>query len=193
MPNGKVGTGLRKPYVALYSNNGTTVTHTSGRPLGRITAFSADIETGEDNEFHADDVVAEVAPQRFRSGTLSITIDGLLKETAQLILGLATPDQDGTLHYGDSTTPPYMTFGVMRRYVSGGVESFTGIVFTKIRFASPNEEGATQEEEIDWQTQALEATILRDDTAGHDWKLTNDFDTEAEAEAWIKSKLDITP
>lgn len=35
MANGKVITGYSKPYVALYNNNGGTITYTSGMPLAR--------------------------------------------------------------------------------------------------------------------------------------------------------------
>ena len=50
---------------------------------------------------------------------------------------------------------------------------------------------ATHEATIDWQTQELTSTIMRDDTAAANWKYISEegMDTEAEAETAIKAFL----
>ncbi|MBO7206919.1 MAG: hypothetical protein J6W10_04830, partial [Kiritimatiellae bacterium] len=49
---------------------------------------------------------------------------------------------------------------------------------------------ATQEDSIDWQTQSLEATIMRDDSSDHNWKYVGAGQaTEAAAAALIAAKL----
>ena len=74
-----------------------------------------------------------------------------------------------------------------------GATKWVAIVLPKIQFQNSGDAATTQGESIEWQTQELSANILRDDTALHEWKrLTTPLDSEAEAEAAIKSYLGIT-
>ena len=75
-----------------------------------------------------------------------------------------------------------------------GKTQYWPLILPKIRMSIPSEEMATQEESIDWQTQELSATVLRDDTAANNWKYLSaaGMDTEAEAEAAVKAFLNIT-
>lgn len=98
---GKVCTGFSKPYVALYSHDGTTITYTSGRVLARGVDVSIEPETSDDNAFYADNVQAENDAGTFTGGTLNLTVDGLLQEAEKLIMGLPTPDAKGWMSYGN--------------------------------------------------------------------------------------------
>ena len=60
----------------------------------------------------------------------------------------------------------------------------------KTKFAIPEEERATQEDEIDWQTTTLSATLMRDDTEDQAWRYRGeDFTTEAAAEEALQEFL----
>ena len=77
--------------------------------------------------------------------------------------------------------------------MSGGVESFSPVVLTKARFQVPSTNAATQEDQIDWQTQELTADLMRDDSVGKVWKkVVADVSTEAEGIEILKSILKIT-
>lgn len=192
MADGKVITGYSNPFVALYQESNGTVTYSGGRKLARGVDVSTDITTTEDNKFYADNVVAESAKRKFASGTLNLTVDGLLAEAERMIHGLPAADTNGFTHYGDEATYPYCGFGCVIRYQSDGVESYTAFVLRKIRFSQSGTSAATQQEDVDWQTQALSAEIMRDDTATHDWKYqAEDLETEAAAIAKVKSALNI--
>lgn len=196
---GKVCTGFSLPYVAKYASSGVSVTYSEGRKLARGVSVDLDIETFEDNIFYADNVEAESAPAKFRSGTVNLTVDGLIRAAENLILGLPDPTTvtvgSNTVNmydYGDDMEIPYVGIGYIARYMSGGVESFVPTILTKARFAQFSPSAATQEEEIDWQTQDISATLMRDDTEKHNWKRVGaDQATEAEAEAVIKAVLNI--
>ena len=58
--------------------------------------------------------------------------------------------------------------------------------------ADPADAATTQGESIEWQVPELSATIMRDDSATHMWKREATFTTEAQAEAYIKARLNIT-
>ncbi len=190
---GKVLTGFSLPYVALYAHSGTTVSYSSGQKLARGVSVSIEPESGDENNFYADNIAAESSPGVFTNGTVTLTVDGLLAAAEKLIMGLPTADQQGFMHYGDSMEIPYVGIGFVCRYQSDCVVTYTPVILRKCRFTSPGTEANTQEEEIDWQTQELSAAILRDDSATHDWKYVGgDEVSEAAAEAKIKTAFSIS-
>lgn len=192
MTNGQVVTGFSKPYVAVYTNDGTDVTYTDGQILARGVSVSLDVESSDDNNFYADNITAETAAGTFTSGSVTLTVDGLKAEAEKLLVGLPDADDDGFVAYGASQSIPYVGVGFVVRVQSGGVVSYVPIVLPKVVFNNPSLEAATQEDEIDWQTQELEGTILRDDTTETAWKYRGEnFATESLAEAAIKTKLQI--
>lgn len=193
--DGKVITGFSQPYVALYSASGTTVTYTSGQKLARGVSVNIAPEASDDNTFYADNIAAETVGGRFTGGTVTLTVDGLLIAAEKLIMGIPTPTgttSDWT-DYGDNMTIPYVGIGFVVRYMSDNTEYFTPVVLTKTRFNVGGLDAKTQEEEIDWQTTELTATILRNDEANHVWKkIGADQTTEAAAVAKIKTLFSIT-
>lgn len=190
MANGRITTGLSKMYVATYAESGGTVSYSGTSILARAVSATMDITSADDNNFYADNILAESAAGQFGGGTLTLTVDGLLSTQEKLILGLPTADGDGWTAYGDNMTIPYVGVGFVIRYMSDGVTSYVPVVLTKVKFNQPSISANTQEAEIDWQTQELTATILRDDTSNHVWmKKCAAESTEAAAAAKITALL----
>ena len=196
MANGRVITGFSKPYVAEYAtteqSGSIILSYSNGQILARGVSVSMFVESSDDNKFYADNIIAETAVGSFGSGELTLTVDGLLDAATKLILGLPAADGDGWTHYGDSMSIPYVGVGFIVRYMSSGATSYVPVVLHKCKFAVPNIDAATQEESIDFQTQELSATVLRDDTANHEWRVVGTaVTTETLAENAIKSYLSI--
>jgi phi13 family phage major tail protein len=190
MEAGRVTTGFSKPYVALYNNVGTTVTYTGLRRLARGVNVNISPESADDNKFYADNIEAESAAGQFAGGNVDLTVDGLYTDAERFIQGLPAPGADGWTNYGNDQVIPYMGLGFIVRYMSGGVTSYQPMLLTKVKFNTPGTEAATQEDEIDWQTQSLSASISRDDTTKQNWRsLGASFATEAEAELALKVKM----
>ena len=111
----------------------------------------------------------------------------------QLIMGIPEADAQGFIHYGENLTIPYVGVGFICRYMEDGVTSYVPYILTKCRFVTPGVDAQTATETIEWQTQEITATLLRDDTQNHDWKLVGtEQTTEALAEAKIKAIFNIT-
>lgn len=205
-----VTTGFSKPYVAKYANTGGTTSYSGGLLLGRGVDVTSEIDAADDNNFYADNVIAETESTQFTSGNLTVTVDGLGNDAATLILGLPAPvalqvgeslvkgEPPGKSvqmqHYGKALNAPYVGFGYVRRVMYQGTTSYIPIIHPKVKFSLPSDSAATQQDAIDWQTQELSATLMRDDTANADWKIeaAELLDTEEEAEAVIKQVLNIT-
>ena len=187
---GRVTTGFSKPWVALYSNIGTTVTFSNLMRFARGVNVTINPESADDNKFYADNVEAESAAGQFAGGTVDLTVDGCFTAAERLIQGLPLPGADGWIDYGNNQNVPYVGLGFIVRYMSDGVTSYQPMVLPKVKFNTLSTEAATQEDEIDWQTQSLTATISRDDTSVQRWKILGDsFATEAEAELALKIKM----
>ena len=194
MAVGRVCTGFSLPYIAKYAATGGTITYSDVQKLARGVSVSIEPESSDSNNFYADNVLAESVTGTFTGGTATVTVDGLLTAAEALIMGLpesTTVNTVEVLQYGDSANPPYLGFGFLARYMSDGVTTYVPHVLTKVKFQIPSTEANTQEDEIDWQTQELTATVMRDDSAAHNWKMigATDYSTEAEAEAALKKLL----
>lgn len=193
---GKVCTGFSLPYVAEYSASGGTVSYSNGMKLARGVSVSVAPEVADNNNFYADNVLAESVNGTFTGGTVTLTVDGLLPGTESFIYGVGEASTVGEVSvyaYGDNATPPDVGIGFIARYMSEGVTSYKAIMLTKCKFNLPTEDASTQEDQISWQSQALTATIMRDDSSAHNWKYVGatEYTSEAAAEADLKKLLGI--
>lgn len=193
--------GLSKPYYAVYSNTGTTVTYATGSVMGKATEANIEIETTDGNNLYADNAIAET-DRSFAGGTLTLSTDDLSQEVSKAILGLReealtditgiTDEEVSELIYDDQQATPYLGVGFIIKKKVGGVYKWRGVVLTKVMFSVPSDAATTQGETIEWQVPELTATIMRDDSATHMWKREATFTTEAQAETYIKDRLSIT-
>lgn len=197
MANGRVITGYSMPRVALYSAEGNTVTYTNVQPLARGVDVSIEPETADSNDFYADNVLAETASGQFSGGTLTLNVDGLKDAARTLIMGLPEPtevtvggEKVNVFDYDNRQIIPYVGVGFVVRYMEEGVTSYMPVVLPKVQFAVEGLEAATQEDEIDWQTQELTASIMRDDAVDQKWRrVAAAQTTEAKAVAVIEALL----
>lgn len=186
---GRVATGFSKPYVANYTANGNTVTYSNARKLARGVNVNLQPKSSDDNIFYADNQAAESASGVFTGGTVELEVDGLFTSAYNMIMGIE--DQaSGWTPDGASAEVPYMGIGFIVRWMSEGATTYQPVVLAKTKFAIPEEERATQEDEIDWQTTTLSATLMRDDTEDQAWRYRGeDFTTEAAAEEALQEFL----
>ena len=201
MANGRVCTGFSLPKVAKYTVSSGTVSYTNVTALARGVDVTLSIESASDNKFYADNVLAESENQAFSSGSLSLTVDGLKDTARQMITGVATTSSTTVSTgvtvtwdiYDDAAVVPYVGVGFVARYMEDNVTSFVPIVLKKCKFSDPEISAATQEESIDWQTQTLEAEIMRDDSSSHAWRMIGTaLSTEAQAESAVLKALGAT-
>lgn len=203
MANGRVVTGFSYPFVATYSANGGTITYSSGQALARGVDVTLSPESSNDNIFYADNRQAENAGGKITGYTLSLTVDGLKDAAEKLIFGYPAAQTGWTSVGGDSQSVPYCGVGWLTRYMEDGVASFVPTVCSKVRFTAIERSAATQEEDIDWQTQSLEAVGYRSDSAEQEFyqigtayavstTYADEQAAEAAALAALKAKLNIS-
>lgn len=195
MANGRVITGYSKPFVALYANANGTVTYSGGIPLARGVEVSIAPEAADSTPFYADNTVAEQAGGGFSGGTVTLTVDGLKEAAQKLIMGLPAQTTVDTVKwndFGDAMAIPYVGVGFVVRYMEDGVTTYDAVVLTKVQFSVFGTDAATQEDAIEFQTQELEAAIMKDDTTAHNWKRVSEPQT-TEAAAVAAYQAILTP
>ena len=193
--------GLSKPYFAVYSNNGTTVTYASGALFGKATEMDVELNDGNSNILYADNSPAE-SDSQFSGGTVTINTDELSATAMTTALGMA----DSTISITGVTTTgakwlinnddqviPYIGVGGIAKKMIGGVIKYVAVVLDKVKLRNLSQSITTQGESIEWQVPSLTGDIFRSDRAKHDWRrISTPLDTEAEAELCVKSYLNIT-
>lgn len=195
------GIGLSKPYYAVYSNTGATVTYSEGGLMGKFTEFSLELEGGDANILYADNGPAE-SDMQFAGGTVSYTTDDLLPDIMESIFGLTkesitsegiTSETPSWLLFGDGQEIPYLGVGGIIKKKVGGATKWQAFILPKVQFANPGIEAVTQGESIEWSTPSISASVMRSDAADHRWfMLSSLLDSEADAETAIKEFLSIT-
>ena len=190
MANGRVITGFSKPYYAEYANSGGTVTYSTPTVMARGVSVALAPESSEDNNFYADNVVAESLNGVFTGGTATLTVDWPLPAAIKAMRGLPTAASDGWTADGEDANPPYLGVGYIVRYMSGGTTVYVPTVLAKCKLNIPEENANTQEDAIDWQTAELVFNLMRDDTDNKNWRfIGGDYTTEALAETALRTKL----
>lgn len=191
--------GLSGMFVAEYNESAGAVTYSKGTRYGRARSFSTSITTSDDNDYYADNGLAETQTGAFENGSLEIVTAETAFSLAEYIHGLAKKkltlgsDEVTVVEYGDDTDPPYLGWGCVRKKQYKQKKYWDAIIFPKLAFKIPDEEADTEEESVDWQDTTESAKIMKSDAANHPWKKrSQNFSTEAEAIAFIKAYLNIT-
>ncbi len=192
--------GVSKPYYAKYSAVNGAVSYSGGGVMGKMTEVEVSIETSEDNNLYADNTVAET-DQSFSNGSLTLSTDDLSQEVTKDLLGVvaqALDEIEGVsdtevteLIFDDRQVTPYLGVGFIIKKRRNHADRWRAIVLTKVMFSVPSDSATTQGESIAWQVPELTGTIMRDDGETHMWKREATFTTEAQAEAYIRHRLNI--
>lgn len=195
--------GASYPYYAIYSHTGSAVLYHDGGIMGELVNFNFSVEgnSGNNNDFYANNRVKETQRNRFSSGTATVATDDLTQEASKAVLGLSESELPAIpgvtdvgvkmLSYDDDQNTPYLGIGVVQKKQRDNVDYWRAIILKKIMFDVPEDAAETEGETINWQTPELNGTVLRDDSAKHQWKCEATFTTEEQARAFIRYILNI--
>ena len=192
--------GVSKPYYAKYNVVDGNVSYSGGGVMGKMTELEISIETSEDNNLYGDNGIAET-DRTFSNGTLTASTTDLSQEVAKDLLGVVEQELEEIpgitdtgvkeLVFDDSQVTPYLGTGFIIKKMVNHMTRWRAIVLTKVMFSVPSDSATTQGESIEWQVPELSGTIMRDDSETHTWKREATFTTEAQAEVYIKHRLNI--
>lgn len=190
--------GVSGPWVAKYNNINGIVSYTDGVKLAKMTEFeAAPDDAGGQNNFFADNGIAESDSGSSGSGTITESVDNFSQEGSKLILGIKeeTVTVDGSpvkeLVFDDDAAPGYFGHGIVVKKRKNGKDLWRAVVHTKVMYSVPSDAATTQGESIEWQAEELSAKYMRDDTAKRRWKREATLNTEQDAIAYVEHVLNI--
>lgn len=190
---GRVTTGFSYPVVGKYACAGGVVSITEGMVLARGVSIDISINTASDNEFYADNALAESENDVFESGSMKLTVDGLFEKASRLISGQPAAEEATygetklkLAKYSADAKPPYIAVGVIVEYKSNNKKIYVPTVVVKTKFKPVETKAQTRGKTTSWQVQDLQAVIHRADDGNWKW-VGEDFATEAEAKAALNT------
>lgn len=189
----RVVTGFSYPLVAKYAEAGGNVTLSGAKVLARGVGVDLSINTASDNDFYADNALAESETGTFESGNLKLTVGGLFDEAKRFISGQPEPEKvtfgEAEVEWAKTMTDaqaPYIAVGFVVEYRSNGKKIYQPYALPKTKFKPVGVLAQTRGKTVNWQTQDLEAVIHR--AADGAWKWDGAvFTTEAEAKAALNA------
>lgn len=201
-------TGLSYLVIAPYAYDEAKdeVTYGSGAVTARMSEYKLDVEVEEDNNCYLDNQIAETAPGRMKSATLTVNTGEFTTEMSKILLAakeitetVGSKEVKG-IAYDDDMRSPAVGSGLIEEHIFHGKYFYRAFLFPKTTYQIPAGAATTRGESIDWQTQELTATIMRSDekeTKGtpalhHPWQKYWDCETESQAMDLLKQVLNVS-
>ncbi len=181
--------GASNPYFALIDTEPEMglPTYKQGVKIAKLIS-SSDNPTFSSASLYADDGKAEEV-EEFVSATVDVSLDDVNLENKALVFG-ATIAGDNELEHKSTDVAPYGGYAFYVRKMKNNKTRFLGIFYPKVKATQGGVTYNTKGESITFAPDAV--TFSASETASYTWKVEAEFETEAEALAWIKEKLNIT-
>lgn len=185
--------GLRGVYAAKYNNNNGVISYTGIQHVG--DAISANIELSfAEGRLYAEDVRAEYM-RKATGGTISIGVKYIKQAAQTLMFGVTTENQTvggqsvTNVKLGGNTEGDYVGIAFYSPDMVDGVKKFSCVLIKKALFGPPSLTRQTMGESITFQTPTTTGELMGDDSTTRELIVTAVCDTEAAAQAWVRSNL----
>lgn len=179
--------GLSSPFMAKL--NVSTGAYSGGFRCGK--AINTDVTPNyQSASLYADNSLGEYV-EEFVDADVNVGTDRLPAGAAEVLFGHTTDAESGEETSSANDSGNYVGYGFWVASMEDGVKSYIGIVIHKVKFSEGEEGFETKGDNITFQTPSLsgKATALDDGT----WRTkSKKFASIAEAESWVKEKLNIT-
>lgn len=151
--------------------------------IGRLVKADLTVNLAS-GKLYADDELAESVDE-FSSGAIAMETDDMIDDVAEVVYGCTVKDQE--VHYKAGDSAPLGGLAYYKVLMRKGIKVFKGFFFPRVKAILGNDSAATKADSITFGTNSTTFTVFRCNS--DDWRITEEFDTEAEALAWVKEKL----
>lgn len=189
--------GLSKLIIAKYSHSDGTTTYSEGNIPEKMSEYSLDITTTDNNNLYLDNEIAESEGGEFKEGTLAITTGELMPATSKLLLSIKenkiTVGGESVTEYvfDDNTKSIEVGCGLIELHQNNNEEFYRAIWLNRVKFNIPGGSAKTKEDTVDWQLPEITGSVMRDAAGDHAWQCYADLPDEAKAVAYLKQKANI--
>jgi len=160
-------------------------TYNAGLVLGKAVSVNVSVSNAE-GELYADDMLAEYISE-FSSAELTAEVDNISLENQAKLYGGTFASDEFTI--SPTNNAPFGGVGGYQILVVGGVRKYRAWFYPKARASMPDWDGTTKGTSISFGTQPIKMKVLA--PAYGPWYYVKEFTTEAEAQAYIDTKLGV--
>jgi len=153
--------------------------------IGKLVSANLTINLAS-GEMYADDMLAEQLSV-FANGSIAMETDDMIEEAIGVVYGCDVEDKEVTYNIGD--VAPRGGLAYYKTLLRNGKPYYQAYFYPRVRAALGNDNAQTKGSSITFQSTSTTFTVFADDEGV--WRVTEVFDTEAEAIDWCKEKTDI--
>jgi len=135
-------------------------------------------------KLYADDGLAESVDE-FSSGSLAMETDDMTDDVATEVYGATVTEKKVSYKAGDSA--PMGGLAYYKVLMRNGVKLYKGYFYPRVKAMLGNDSAATKADSVTFGTAATTFTVFRCNS--DEWRITEEFTTEAEAKAWVDTQL----
>lgn len=176
--------GLRKPYVAKY--NRATKTYSDGFRYSHAVSMNVTPNYAEAS-LYGDDVQTEYEKE-FVNAAVSLGTTHTPIQAADTMFGHTVNGNKVTYKTTDEAN--YVGVGTIAPEKIDGVKKYVALIIKCAKFTDPTDDFATKGDQIQFKTPTINGSAIAADNDGN-WKETQVFDTEAEAETYVAGYLNV--
>lgn len=178
--------GLRKPYVAKH--NRANNSYSDGFKYSHAVSLSITPNYAEAS-LYGDDMQVEYE-KAFTNAAVSLGTTSTPIQAASTMFGHEVDTANNKVIYKATDDANYVGLGVIAPEKVDGENKFVALIVLSAKFADSAESYTTKGDSLQFNTPTIEGSAVAADDSGK-WKITRVFDTEAEAEAFVKDFLNI--
>ena len=179
--------GAKNPYFNTIKDEpeGALPTYDTAGPvkIGRLVKADLTVSLAS-GKLYADDELAESVDE-FSSGSVAMETDDMVDDVAGKVYGCEVAGKE--VHYKAGDSAPLGGLAYYKVLMRKSVKLFKGYFYPRVKAILGNDSAATKADSITFGTNSTTFTVFRCNS--DDWRITEEFDTEAEAIAWVKEKL----
>lgn len=151
--------------------------------LGKLVKAELSV-TMASGKLFADDQLAE-AVDEFVSGSIAMETDEIADAAAASVYGATVENKRVSYKAGD--TAPLGGLAYYKVLMRNGKKLFKGFFYPRVKAILGNDTAATKGDSITFGTSATTFTVFVCNS--DEWRITEEFDNEAEAKAWVDHQL----
>ncbi len=178
--------GLRKPFVAKY--NRATKSYSDGFRYSHAVQFNINPNYAEAS-LYGDDAQQEYEKAFINAG-ITLGTTGTPLKAASTMFGHEVDFEKRKVVYKATDEANYVGMGITGVEKVDGVTQYIALIILCAKFADSAESYQTKGDQLQFNTPSIEGNAIVADDEGN-WKITEIFDTEEEAVAFIKETLNI--
>ncbi len=151
--------------------------------LGKLVKADLAV-TMASGKLYANDALAESVDE-FANGTLAMETDDMVDEVATKVYGAEVVEKE--VHYKAGHSAPVGGLTYYKTLMRNGKKVYKGYFLPRVQAVLGGDTAQTKGDSITFGTSATSFTVFKANS--DDWRITHEFDTEAEVVAWCGEKL----